>query len=81
MFGNLGVHVIPYQNGRWGFVGTLPTVLGEAVRATTEDIMAGRAETNPHDGEAYTLKFPSFDTAEEAVAFAAKRGITAKVSR
>ena len=68
MFGNLGVHIIQYPTGRWGFVGTLPTSLGFVVEATTADIMAGRAETNPFDGKAYTVKFPSFASQGEAQA-------------
>jgi hypothetical protein len=78
MFGNLGVHIIKYPTGRYGYVGTLPAILGDAVRATSADIMGGRAETSPIDGQAYTLKFPSFETAAAARAYAADRGITAK---
>lgn len=81
MFSNLGVHIIEHKTNCWGYVGTIPAVLGEAVPATREDIMAGRAQVNPYNGVPMTLKFPLFLTAEDAVKFAAERGITAKVSR
>lgn len=66
MFRNLGIHIIMFPSGRYGYVGSLPPELGSVVRATVQDIMAGRAATNPHDGEAYTVKFPTFETRFEA---------------
>jgi hypothetical protein len=68
MFGNLGIHIIQYPTGRYGFVGTLTPTLGTVVPANLDDIMAGRAATNPHDGKAYTVKFPTFETHYEAQA-------------
>lgn len=79
MFGNLKVHVIDFPTGKFGFVGTLPAVLGTAVPATTADVMGGRAFTAP-GGEIVTLKFPSFDSWEDAVKFAASKGVAVNVS-
>lgn len=65
MFSKLGIHIIQYPTGRWGFVGSLPPALGDMVPATTADIMGGRAYTGP-TGETVTIKFPSFATKVEA---------------
>ena len=77
MFGNLGVHVIDFPSGRFGFVGTLPAALGNPVTASRADIMAGRAFTAP-SGEVLTMAFPSFETRDAAVAYATARGITVR---
>jgi len=75
MLTNLGVHVILNPAGTYSFVGTLPAVLGESVKATVADILAGRAEMNPHTGEAMTLKFPVFPSREAAIIYAENRGV------
>lgn len=74
MFGNLGVHLLQYPSGRFGFVGTLPADLGDAVEASTADVMAGRAERAPN-GKLYTVKFPSFETAYDAMCHAKHRRV------
>lgn len=77
MFSNMGVHIIDFPSGRFGFVGSLPPALGDIVAATAADIMAGRAFSAP-DGTAKTIKFPSFATRAEAAAHAAAMGITVR---
>lgn len=72
MFQNLGLHVISFPTGRFGFRGTVPGLLGTMVPATTDDIMGGRAFT--HNGKTVTTKFPSFETREAAIQFAKDRG-------
>lgn len=64
---NLGLHVIQFPSKRFGFVGHIPGELGVAVKPTKEDIMAGRIHYAA-DGSAWTMKFPSFETRDEAVA-------------
>ena len=74
MFHNLGVHIIQYPTGRYGFVGTLPAILGNVVDASTADVMGGRAHTAP-DGRIVTLKFPSFATELDARAYATAKAV------
>ncbi len=79
MNGNLGLHVIEPKPGVFVFVGTLPAALATWVPATTAAVMAGRAVTAPN-GAVVEPTWPTFTTAEAAVAFAAAAGFTAKVS-
>ena len=74
MFANLGCHIHQFPSGRWGFVGTLPTVLASAVPASTADVMGGRA-CRGDAGEILTWKFPTFATEFEAREFAASRDV------
>jgi len=71
---DLGVHVIRHPSGRWGFVGTLPAALGYPAQPTTSDIMGGRVW---HDaqGNAYTMKFPTFDSEMDARNHAEGKGV------
>ena len=74
MFGNMGLHVIKNPAGTFSFVGSIPQELGERVKPTSSDIMAGRFYM---DGEiAYAVKFPVFKTKEDAVSHAKKSGFT-----
>lgn len=75
MFNSLGIHVIQFPSRRYGFAGTLPMSLATMIPATTSDIMGGRAITGP-DGKVYAPKFPSFESADEARAFAVSLGLT-----
>lgn len=78
MFGHkLGLHVIKFPSGRWGFVGSIPAALGEEVPASRSAILGCRTHTG-HDGRPMEWKFPSFDTEEAAVSFAASRGHEAR---
>jgi hypothetical protein len=63
IFGNLGVHVIQFPSGRFGFVGTLPVSLG-APATSAADAMAGRK-----------VKFPVFETKQAALDHATERGV------
>lgn len=71
MFGNLGCHLMHFPSGRYGYVGTIPTVLGEQMPASTSAVLGGRAFTNL-EGALVEWKFPTFATADEARAHAAK---------
>lgn len=73
MFGNLGVHIIKFPSGRFGFVGTLPANLGNIVSATKADVMAQRSFWG-RDGELYAVKFPTFNTLDQAFWHAEERG-------
>jgi hypothetical protein len=67
--------VIQAPTGVFIFVGSVPTILAEAVPATRADVMGGRAFRNVDD-RVMTWKFPNFPTKAEAIAFAAGRGVT-----
>lgn len=73
MFGNLGLHVIQYPTKKWGYVGSIPVVLGTQIEASTSAVMGGRAFTN-EEGKIVEWKFPIFDSAEAAKAFAIAKG-------
>ncbi len=70
---NLGLHVIKFPSGRFGFVGSIPTALGHEAPATTADVMGGRAHKNA-DGALVAWKFPAFESEAEARAFADSKG-------
>lgn len=72
------VFVIKNPTGTYSYVGRIPVVLGNLVPATADDVMGGRAHRAPGDGNLYTYKFPNFPTRDEAVEFAAQRGIEVK---
>lgn len=76
MFGKLGLHVIKFPVGTFGFVGTVPLALATMVPATTADIMAGRA-VEASNGAVVAPKFPTFPTADAALKFAAANGFVA----
>ncbi len=80
MFNNLGIHFIQYPTGRFGFVGTLPYELGSEVKASGDDIRAGRFTTKNEDGETVTIKFPTFETIQEAINHADARGVSYCIS-
>lgn len=77
-FRMLGLHVIKYPSGRYGFVGSVPQVL--AHEGSPEDLATARtsgpglarkiAERNGR-----TFKTLAWDTEADAVAFAKARGI------
>lgn len=73
MFGNLGLHVIKFPSGRFGYVGSMPTCLAMEVPATTSDVLGCRAHRGVN-GELLAYKWPSFDTAEAARGFAVEHG-------
>lgn len=67
----LGLHVIQFPSGRFGFVGSLPLDMATMVPANTSAVMGGRAIRNER-GELVEPKWPTFDTSSAAVDFAAK---------
>lgn len=73
MFGNLGLHVIKFPSGRFGYVGSIPTDLATIVPADRAAVLGQRAFTN-NKGELCMFKFPVFNSEEHARAFAAARG-------
>jgi hypothetical protein len=75
MFGNLGLHIIQFPSGRFGFVGNIPTTLGLEIPASTAAVMGCRTHRNAA-GELLEWKFPSFNTEAEAREFALSRGCT-----
>ena len=75
MFGHrLGLHVIQFPSGRWGFVGSIPTDLATAAPATKSAILGCRAWRCPETGAAMEWKFPTFETEGAAIAFARSKG-------
>ncbi len=78
--GNLGVHIIKFPSGKFGFVGSVPKVLGTPQVANTADIMGGRAYRDNNTGESMVVKFPSFNSGAEAVAYAKSKGVSAKLN-
>jgi hypothetical protein len=73
MFGNLGLHVIKFPSGKFGFVGSIPAALGYDVPADTSAVMGGRSYTNAA-GDLVERKFPVFDTEQAARDFAKSKG-------
>lgn len=71
---NPGVHIIKAPSGRFVFVGTLPTKLGDVIPATKSDALAGRAYVDDR-GALVTVRFPAFDTVADAVAHAESRRV------
>jgi hypothetical protein len=73
MFKNLGLHIIKFPSGRFGFVGSIPAALGYEVPASTAAVMGGRSYYNAA-GELVEMKFPAFDTETAAREFANSKG-------
>lgn len=69
----LGLHVIQYPSGRWGYVGDIPTALCTEIPASTSAILGQRWHKNA-DGDLMEWKTPSFTGEAEAIAFAEKHG-------
>lgn len=72
----LGLHVIKNPAGTFSYVGSIPRELGEKVKPSTSDIMAGRFYTE--GDKQFTTKFPSFTSRQAAVKHAASGGFTVK---
>ena len=69
----LGLHIIRFPSGRFGYVGFIPHALCQAIPADKSAILGGRA-FRAASGELLEWKAPAFDSAQEARAFAADRG-------
>jgi hypothetical protein len=75
MFGSLPLVVMNFPSGKYGFVGSIPVVLAEIVPADTPAVMGCRAFRGD-DGSLLMHRFPAFNSAAEAVAFAESKGCT-----
>lgn len=69
MFGNLGIHVIQFPSGKFGYVGTVPADIYFVDGATEKQINDARSF-----GERFGPKRRCFDTKAEAVELAVSRG-------
>ena len=80
MFGtrNLGLHVLKCPNGRYSYVGSIPTELCKEVPATKAAVLGCRVHRGEND-ELLEWKIPVFDTELEAYNFAKDRGFEARV--
>lgn len=67
--GKLGLHVINFPNGKWGYVGTVPDELYFVDGATEKQISDAK-----RFGERFGPKRRLFDSEQEAVDFAVSRG-------
>lgn len=67
--------IMDFPSGRWGYVGSIPTILCKKIKATSSALLGGRA-WKEDDGKFYEWKVPTFETKEEAVSFAEENGIT-----
>jgi hypothetical protein len=70
----LSLHIIQFPSGRFGYVGSIPTDLGEKVLADRAAILGCRSFRDPETGGRMMWTFPSFDTVEAAIAHAKDRG-------
>ena len=76
MFGNLGVHLMQFPTGKWGFRGTLPIVLADEAReATMSDVMGQRAFRD-NEGTLRVWHFPVFVSEVLAREYARDKGVT-----
>lgn len=70
MFGhNLGLHIIKFPSGKWGYVGSVPVSLHDIVPAKQSDVFGCRAWEGDN-GKLYAHRCPVFDTEKEAREFA-----------
>lgn len=74
MFGHrLGLHIIKFPSGKYGYVGSIPTALGYEVLADRAAVMGCRTHYDAN-GNVVEWKFPVFDTEEAAKEFASSKG-------
>ena len=71
--GGLGLHVIQFPSGRFGYVGSVPTEIYFADGATEEQI-----KNAAQFGERFGPKQRVFESEKEAVDFAKSKGYDAK---
>lgn len=71
MFGNLGLHVIKFPSGKFGFVGRIPVTCCRELPADRNAIMGQRAVKNAR-GELVEYRTMVFDTEQAARYHAAK---------
>lgn len=71
---NLGLHIIKFPSGNFGFVGTIPNEICDIVPATKNDVLGGRAFYDSND-ELVTAKPPSFKDINDAVSHLERFGL------
>ena len=71
---NVSLHIIEFPSGRFGYVGSIPTDLGEKVPADRAAILGQRAFSDPETNEPIMWKAPTFETVEAAITHAKDRG-------
>jgi hypothetical protein len=74
MFNNLGLHVLKNPAGTYSYVGSIPVALAEIVPADKGAVLGQRAFIDKATDKTMMYKFPVFETADAAVAFAASKG-------
>jgi len=80
MFGkSLGLHILHFPSGRWGYVGSVPVSLATAIPASTSAVMGCRAWRD-ESGALMEWKFPTFDDCDSAVRFAQAKGLAPMVN-
>lgn len=70
--------VMQFPSNRWGFVGSIPTVLGYEVEATEADVGGCRSHWNADRTKLLAWRFPTFETKEEAINHITQCGIEYK---
>ena len=73
MISNLGLHVIKFPSGKYGFVGNIPLDMASMVPASTSAVMGGRAIRN-EDGKLVEPKWPVFEYEADAINYAKSFG-------
>lgn len=69
-----GLHIIQYPSGKFGFVGSVPETLGFYTEDIKQaDVLSGRVKEI--GGVRKALRFPSFDTKQDAVNYAFRKGV------
>ena len=71
---NVSLHISEFPSGRFGYVGSIPTNLGEKVPADRAAILGQRAFSDPETNEPIMWKAPTFETVEAAITHAKDRG-------
>ena len=67
-------HIIKFPSGRWGYVGSVPLVLGELVPANRSAVLGCR--TIPGENGPMMFKAKTFETETEARDYATIQGVT-----
>lgn len=76
MFNVTNCHIIKFPSGLWGYVGSIPLVLGELVPATVSAVLGCR--TIPSENGPMMFKAKTFETETETEArnYATIQGVT-----
>ena len=74
MFKITNCHILKFPSGRWGYVGSIPLVLGELVPADTPAVLGCR--TIPGENGPMMFKAKTFKTENEARNYATIQGVT-----